>query len=64
MYVIKNDRLKNYLYSLGFNYNVVTDKTGKQQYIYLFKQSIDLFNAITFYTINHQKQAKNLSVPF
>lgn len=49
-YVIKSWRLRNYLYTLGFNYRQVNDKTGKQDYVYLFPNSEDLNKAITYYT--------------
>lgn len=49
-YVIKSERLRKYLYALGFNYRQVTDKTGKQAFIYLFEDTDDLKEAITFYT--------------
>lgn len=50
MYVVKNKRLKKYLYSLGFNYKKQKDRTKKTDYVYLFKKSKELFEAITFYT--------------
>ncbi|OSA70274.1 hypothetical protein B2H86_08820 [Clostridium botulinum] len=55
MYVIKNKRLKNYLYSLGLDYKTQKDKTGKQDYIYLFNDTEELRKAITFYTEFHKK---------
>ncbi|MHB8034892.1 hypothetical protein CF069_13325 [Clostridium botulinum] len=54
MYVIKNIRLKNYLYSLGLSYRKQIDKTGKQDYIYLFTDTKELRQAITFYTEFHK----------
>lgn len=58
MYVIKNERMKNYLYSLGFNYKKTEDKTGKQDFIYLFQKSDKLFDAMTFYTNTHKNKQK------
>lgn len=55
MYVIKNKRLKNYLYNLGLDYKAQKDKIGKQDYIYLFKDTEELRKAITFYTEFHKK---------
>ena len=49
-YVIKNKRLKDYLYDLGFHYKEVPDKTGKQKYVYLFPDEDILHEAISFYT--------------
>lgn len=49
-YVIKNRRLRDYLYTLGFNYKEVSDKTGKQNYVYLFPIDENLEKAITYYT--------------
>ena len=49
-YVIKNQRLTNYLYSLGFDYRKVKDRTGKQDFVYLFPNSDDLAKAISYYT--------------
>lgn len=58
MYVIKNKRLKRYLYSLGFNYKEQEDQTGKTDKVYLFKKSDELFEAITFYTQFKNKYIK------
>jgi len=49
-YVIKNIRLRDYLYNLGFTYRKVLDKTHRQEFIYLFKNNEKLHQAITFYT--------------
>ena len=60
-YVIKNNRLKNYLYSLGFNYRKVPDKTNNQNFVFLFPNNEDIKTSIDFYTEmkNKQKQAIN-----
>lgn len=57
-YVIKSKRLKEYLYCLGFDYRQVPDKTGKQEYIWLFKNTNTLKDAITYYT-NTKRQLNN-----
>jgi len=49
-YVVKNPRLKNYLYTLGFYYIPSRDTTGQQDYIFLFEDTKDLQEAISFYT--------------
>lgn len=49
-YVIKNNRLKDFLYSLGFNYSTVEDKTRLQKEVYLFPNIPALMDAITYYT--------------
>lgn len=49
-YVIKDERMKNYLWSLGFDYNRVEDKLGNQKYIYLFIYNDDLKEAMDFFT--------------
>lgn len=58
MYVIKNNRLKNYLYALGFNFEVQEDRTGQQEKVYLFKKSNMLLEAITYYTDFKNKYMK------
>lgn len=57
-YVIKNERLKQYLYTLGFDYKTVKDKTEQQDYVFLFPHTDDLLKAITFYTQIKNKQKK------
>jgi hypothetical protein len=49
-YVIKNSRLKDFLYNLGFNFRQVPDQTKKQDWIWLFPNTEQLKEAITFYT--------------
>jgi hypothetical protein len=56
VYVIKNERLRDYLYCLGFDYKQVEDKKQKQEYIYLFKKTEKLLDAITYYTNFKQDQ--------
>lgn len=48
-YVVKNKRLRNYLYTLGFDYRVVPDKTGIQDVVFLFPNTDELQKAINFY---------------
>lgn len=50
MYVIKNKRLRDYLYCLGFNFKTQIDRTGRTDYVYLFPNTKELKEAITFYT--------------
>ncbi|WP_096634862.1 hypothetical protein [Clostridium cochlearium] len=38
MYVIRNKRLKNFLYALGLEYKIQEDKTGRTDYVYLQNQ--------------------------
>lgn len=47
--VIKNKRLRDYLYALGFNYRKVKDTTNKQDFVYLFLNTEDLSESIEFY---------------
>ena len=49
-YIIKSIRVNRYLYSLGFNSKRVPDKTGKQEFVYLFENDDKLHIALTFYT--------------
>jgi hypothetical protein len=61
-YVIKNERLKDYLYCLGFNYIQVEDKNKIQEYIYLFNKTDKLLDAITYYTNFKQEQKQVMQV--
>lgn len=54
-YVVKSERLKNYLYYLGFNCRQVADKTGHKKYVYLFQNDEDVQRAIEFYTTMKNK---------
>lgn len=49
-YVIKNRRLKNFLFSLGLNYKKKVDKYDDTKNIYLFEDNKKLRECITFYT--------------
>lgn len=49
-YVVKSDRLRNFLYALGFNYLTRPDLVGDRENIYLFIKGDKLMEAITFYT--------------
>lgn len=55
-YVIKSERIKNYLYCLGFNYIEVPDQTGKQDKVFLFEKDESLQRAISFFTANKKEQ--------
>lgn len=59
-YVVKNERMKNYLYNLGFNFELQKDKITKVDYVYLFKNSNNLLEAITFYS-DFRRERKHLS---
>ncbi|MCB2297065.1 hypothetical protein [Clostridium tagluense] len=49
-YVVNKERLRNYLYSLGFNYRQVADQKHNQEFIWLFQKDELLMDAITYYT--------------
>lgn len=49
-YVVTKERLKDYLYILGFNYREVPDKTGRQEIVWLFPKTNLVMDAITYYT--------------
>jgi|GEM_PF-2687660 len=49
-YVVSKERLRNYLYSLGFNYRSVKDQTHRQKLVWLFQKDELLLDAITYYT--------------
>lgn len=63
-YVIKNDRLKTFLFTLGFDYTRQKDITGKQCFVWLFDDTESLQKAIRFYTKYHQKQSIKTSKNF
>lgn len=54
-YVVTSERLRNFLYSLGFNYRKVPDKTNRQEYVWLFENDDMLKEAITFFS-NYKKR--------
>lgn len=54
-YVVTSERLRNFLYSLGFDYRRVPDKTKKQKYVWLFANDDMLKEAITFFS-NYKKR--------
>ncbi|MCB2354360.1 hypothetical protein [Clostridium estertheticum] len=49
-YVVNTSRLRNYLYSLGFNYRQVIDQKHNQEFIWLFQKNDLLMESITYYT--------------
>lgn len=49
-YIIKNKRLRDYLYNLGFDYKQQEDKTLRQDFVYVFSNTDLLQEAIRFYT--------------
>lgn len=54
-YVVTSQRLKQYLFCLGFIYRQVPDRSGRQKYIWLFPKSDMLSDALTFFSQNKQK---------
>ena len=54
-YVIKSRRVTEFLYALGFDYREQKDITGKQEYIWLFKNTEEFRSALTYYTNFHNK---------
>lgn len=62
-YVIKNPRLRQYLFYLGFDFKEVPDQTGRQKVIYLFKNCSELHNAITYYTSTKNTRIKAQNRP-
>ena len=48
-YVVNNQRQKNYLYCLGFNYTTQRDKFNDSKDIWLFDKTNELLEAIDFY---------------
>lgn len=57
-YVVTSERLKTYLYSLGFDYREVPDKTKRQNKVWLFPNDKPLQDAITFFTDNKRRMAQ------
>ena len=55
-YVIKSERQMQYLFCLGFDYKTVTDRAGKNRFVYLFTDSPDLHKALEFYCNMHSKR--------
>lgn len=57
-YVVKSERLAKFLYHLGFNYRKVKDKTNNRDYVFLFNNTENLKEAISFWN-DFRKQRKN-----
>ncbi|AGK96773.1 hypothetical protein [Clostridium pasteurianum] len=57
-YVVTSERLKLYLFTLGFTYRQVPDRSGRQKYIWLFSKTDMLFDALTFFSQNKQRMIK------
>lgn len=55
-YVVKSNRLKEFLYCLGFHYREVPNKYVLNDFVYLFPQTDKLLEAITFYTQFHNNR--------
>lgn len=64
-YVVTSKRLKNYLYTLGFDYREVPDKTQKQEFVWLFKNTDLLKEAIIFFSQQKKKMiASKISLSY
>ena len=48
-YVVNNERQKNFLYSLGFDYVVQRDKYNTEKDVWVFDRTDMLLEAIDFY---------------
>ena len=48
-YVVNNERQKNYLYSLGFDYITQRDKFNPDKDVWVFDRNEKLLEAIDFY---------------
>lgn len=48
-YIVNNERQKNYLYSLGFDYYTQRDKFDNTKDIWIFDRTEMLLEAIDFY---------------
>ena len=57
-YVVIKKRLRNFLYSLGFNYEVKDDITGRQKKIFLFEDNERLRECISFYSKIHKENKR------
>lgn len=54
-YVVTSERLKQYLFCLGFIYRQVPDRSRRQKYVWLFEKSDMLSDALTFFSKNKQR---------
>ena len=54
-YVVKNRRVKDFLFLLGMDFRERKDKTGKQEYIWLFLNTEEFRNALTYYSNFHNQ---------
>lgn len=61
-YVVTSERLKTYLYSLGFCYREVPDRTKRQKKVWLFPNDKSLIDAITFFTDNKRRMANTVGL--
>lgn len=48
-YVVNNERQKNFLYCLGFDYTTKKDKFNELKIVWLFEKTDELLEAIDFY---------------
>ena len=56
-YVVNNERQKNYLYCLGFDYIVQRDKLDSSKDVWIFDRTDRLLEAIDFYCKFRYKQS-------
>lgn len=54
-YIIKNKRLANYLYCLGFVYKKIPNKYDSTKHVYAFPNTELLQEAIKFYDVFKKK---------
>ena len=58
-YVVDNIRQRNYLYTLGFNYNTKDDRKNPGKAIWIFERTDLLLEAINFYIKMREKTVKH-----
>ena len=60
-YMVVNKRLRNYLFSLGFDYTTRRDKKNVKNKVYIFNNNNKLQECISFYVKIHREsqQIKN-----
>lgn len=54
-YMVVNKRLRNYLFSLGFDYNTRRDKKNINNEVFIFNNSNKLQECISFYVKIHKE---------
>jgi hypothetical protein len=48
-FVVTSKRLREFLFALGLDYRQQPDKTGRQKFVWLFKNTTKLTEALMFY---------------